>query len=606
MILGTFVPLFVVFGCGKAPLESAPRADHPEVAILVTNGLVGYRLGPLGSAFDSAGRPLPAFNSNSIEKGGEERLIPLESPFLWRITWNGHPVSAQQKFSDRVDGSFGWLLLYEFAGGSVRVETFADARSPKALQKITVLASKSGEFEFTYLSKLGVACLNFEQTVQRIEGGSRPWTKRLEPGETIQVLIPQGFSPTEAGYLKFDSSFRSLDHLEDDVPAIEIEGPKEDGAAVSSFIYYLLASVNPSAKRSVSPMGMSSSTYNGHVFWDADAWIFPALALLDPRRAKVIPDYRIQMFEQALENAKLEGHRGAKYPWESAFSGKEVAPGDSKKQIHITGTVVRALEQARDLGLADVTIVDTLRESAALYYLSRATRGASGELELHDVMSPDEFHIGSNDLYTNLVAQWCIERAGLGNARFKLPRDEVSLLTYDNDRLRGYKQAAAVLAIYPLQYPEAERQARVMMDRFADKVTKNGPAMSDSIHALIWARLGEKEKAYATWKRSWQDFTKNPYMLFSEKRSKDVTYFVTGAAGCLQTVLYGFLGFRFDREKDPEAAWAMPLKGGAWLNMKPSLPREWKSVHCRNFTLLGKRYNFTVTGGKVTATQGEP
>src|SRR5690606_25073555 len=106
---------------------------------------------------------------------------------------------------------------------------------------------------------------------------------------------------------------------------------------------------------------------------------------------------------------------------------------------------------------------------------------------------------------------------------YKLPQDDKTFLTYDNDALRGYKQAAAVLSIYPLQYPPAEEQARAMMERFADKVTRNGPAMTDSIHAIIWARLGEKEKAYQAWHDSWKPFVKPPFMLFSEKRNSSRT-----------------------------------------------------------------------------------
>jgi trehalose/maltose hydrolase-like predicted phosphorylase len=176
-----------------------------------------------------------------------------------------------------------------------------------------------------------------------------------------------------------------------------------------------------------------------------------------------------------------------------------------------------------------------------------------------------------------------------------LPRDEESFLTYEGDPERTYKQAAAVLAIYPLQFPEAERQAKVMMERFAPKVTPNGPAMSDSVHALIWARLGETEKAYRTWRKSWQDFTKHPLLLFSEKRSKEVSYFTTGAGGCLQTVIYGFLGFRLDEWTPPETQWSRRLRSGLVLSVRPSLPSEWRRVTFKNFRVLGKTYSLEAT-----------
>jgi len=218
-------------------------------------------------------------------------------------------------------------------------------------------------------------------------------------------------------------------------------------------------------------------------------------------------------------------------------------------------------------------------------------------------MSPDENHIGDNDLYTNLLAMWC-QNQGKWPAKptYKLPKDSQTFLTYDNDGLRGYKQAAAVLSIWPLQYPPAEAQAKAMMERFANKVTKNGPAMSDSVHALIWARLGEKEKAYAAWHNSWKPFVKPPFLLFSEKRSSSRTYFTTGAAGSLNAVLYGFAGIRIDDKKAPGAQWSTPLKNGKVLSIAPNLPKEWKKLTLKNLTILGKRYTFEIEADRVNVS----
>jgi trehalose/maltose hydrolase-like predicted phosphorylase len=187
-----------------------------------------------------------------------------------------------------------------------------------------------------------------------------------------------------------------------------------------------------------------------------------------------------------------------------------------------------------------------------------------------------------------------------------LPADSTSFLTYEGDRMQPYKQAAAVLSIYPLQYPPAEAHARTMIERFQDKIIPHGPAMADSIHATIWARLGEPEKAYDLWKKSWSDFVKGPLLLFSEKRSSPATYFTTGAAGSLQSVIYGFLGFRVDEAPQPGAAWQLPLKNGRWLSIKPDLPLAWKSATFRNFRVLGNTYTLTVKreGSKtVTSVQ---
>jgi trehalose/maltose hydrolase-like predicted phosphorylase len=373
-------------------------------------------------------------------------------------------------------------------------------------------------------------------------------------------------------------------------------------------------------------MGLSSTQYNGHVFWDADIWVFPALALINPSLARQIPDYRLATVPQARRNfdewikagrptgqgnvSQGEGEGpGVKYAWESSVTGKETVPGPSRFQDHITGSVLWGLDQATALGLADPAKVNQTGREAGAFFLARSELNKDGWREIKGTMSPDEHHTGDNDLYTNLLAEWTLTRfypeQDWSFKGFKRPQDEKGFLTYDNDALKAYKQAAAVLAIYPLQHPEAVKQARTMMERFEEKVTENGPAMTDSVHATIWARLGESDKAYAAWHESWQPFTKHPLLLFSEKRRKPVTYFITGAGGSLQSVIYGFLGFGLDSSKEPKAAWSLQLDEERWLNVRPNLPKAWKSVKLRNFTVKGRRYTLTATQERATVSQGE-
>lgn len=392
---------------------------------------------------------------------------------------------------------------------------------------------------------------------------------------------------------------------------IIIDGPVEDQQAVRSFMFYLRSAMpkhygqgldQVDDQSSISPFGLSDPTYNGHVFWDADIWLFPAMAMVDPDCARAIADYRLRTF--ALRQKKASKPTDPPFPWESALNGEEGAPEAMRNEIHINGDVAWMLDNAAALGLIKQQEADKVIKKVADYYLARANDMPDGKYELKDVVSPDEFHTGDNDLYTNLLAQWTQKKANR-NIQFYLPRDKETYLTYDSDPIRGYKQAAAVLGIYPLQMIN-DAEARKMMDRYADKVTKNGPAMSHSVYALIWARLGESEKAYDEWRKSWQLYTNHPLMLFSEKPKKKTTYFTTGAAGCLQTVLYGFLGFRIDYEKDKMAAWSTPLNNGKWISIHPRLPAKWKSVKFTNFTVKGKRYNLTIDASGVKVNQGEP
>ena len=80
----------------------------------------------------------------------------------------------------------------------------------------------------------------------------------------------------------------------------------------------------------LSPGGSSyagkGTNYQGHVFWDMDTWMFPPILALQPEWAREIIYSRVKGLQMAKENAKKNGDKGARYPWESAASGLEVSP----------------------------------------------------------------------------------------------------------------------------------------------------------------------------------------------------------------------------------------------------------------------------------------
>jgi hypothetical protein len=580
----------------------------PDAAPWLSNGTYGYRIDLTNGLAD-------IFSSTGYNPQGEEKL-ESRSASLEQI-----PESMVRYEPASLDLRTGVLRQSWTTGDRTTDVQFVVARDGKLIAQ---LHTGSGEPTYTWI------------------GGP----KRIDPTYGARAA----FSTAEA----VNKAAWSTD--------IEIDGPVEDQQAIRSFMFYLRMAMHPKGTMSVGPYALSNTTYNGHIFWDADVWVFPAMAFIDPERAKIIPNYRLARLDAARQNAKdwfekhpksnswqtvwPSDHRFMPYAsikdpplmfaWESSVSGREVAPPDFRYEHHITGSVVWSLDQARVLGLAQPKAVAAAGRGAAKFWLDRIEVNRKepptslnnwGEFEVRGVLSPDEFHKGNNDLYTNLLANWTLDRfnplnrlklgpsmigrelrskGGGGGPSLYLPEDKVSLLTYDDDQVRGYKQAAAVLAIYPLQYPPAEKQALTMLDRFADKVTPNGPAMSDSIHAIIRARFGDADAAYNTWHDSWKPFTDHAFMLFSEKRNKASTYFVTGAAGSLQAVIYGFLGFRIDCQKEPGAVWTKQLKGGYWLSIKPNLPPAWKKVTFKNFHVLGKRYTLTATHNSVSVTQGEP
>lgn len=399
---------------------------------------------------------------------------------------------------------------------------------------------------------------------------------------------------------------------------IESDDPM-DQAVVQACLDDLVTAVHPRLRQSISPFGLTNSVYYGHVFWDADVWVFPALALLDPEAAAEIPRYRLRQERAARRNffAWDQGGRpdargktigrggdppeaGIKYPWESSVSGGETVPGPSRFEDHIAGSVAWSVRRAADLGLVPAPDADRIVAGAGTFYRLRA----SGR-DLRATVSPDEFHTGGNDLYTNLVAGWAISGGRFAEPfPLNLPRDARGFLTYDGDSGKGYKQAAALLAVYPLQYPPAEREAAAMLDRYGDKVTANGPAMSDAIHAIVAARAGLADRGLGYWRKSWAGYWDPMTRMFSEKRAVRREIFYTGEAGVLQAVLYGFLGLRVDRAGASSGVLVARLKNGMALTCSPHLPKGWRSVTVEGLSVLGVRYRVVASGaGKVSVVR---
>jgi len=594
-----------------------PNATEPAY---VSNGVIGLRIARDGSAVkdsllvagrrvvgtDEAIYPFPGdrilvwpMNATiGASTSGYSQSLDFHTGILttrWTNTEQGKAINFSSRTLIPQGAHFvAQLWRVEAPAGYMTLDSLYDEKSPLHLLPVRV----------TLFTKTGLANL--------FTPGSANTPAVLE----LPMVYDLDYPPKQP-----ENSIRAPKPLSNWKTDIIIDGPPEDQQAVRSWLFYLWSSVPDNSDLPVGPMGLSSTIYKGHVFWDSDIWMFPVLALTAPEKAKTIANYRLKHLPNDLnlsaqakaqnQSQKLQG-----FPWESSKTGHNVAPPKWDNAKHITGDVAFMFHQAATLGLVDESNANSICRYAAEYFEQQSTQsiytplGIMGRTvrDLRHVVGPDEQHEVDNDLYTNSLAQWLEDHYRSKQYRYMLPTNREkkdSLVAFQNDPMKSYGQADAALAIYPIQNPEAEKQAEPLLRNVMDKTIPHGPAMTDSIHALILARLNKTDEAYSLWRKSWQDFSHYPLNLFSEKRNKDRTYFVTGAAGCLQTVLYGFLGFRIDWKKDPQAVWAKRLRGGDWLTLNPHLPKQWKKVTFRNFPLLGQRYTLVATHSGITVTQGE-
>lgn len=102
---------------------------------------------------------------------------------------------------------------------------------------------------------------------------------------------------------------------------IEVPGNEEIQLSARSALFHLWSNVRSGSEgpgigdSSIAPAGLTSDSYAGQIFWDADTFMFPGLAVLTPDFAESITNYRSKNLGAAMQNAKEYNLTGALYPW---------------------------------------------------------------------------------------------------------------------------------------------------------------------------------------------------------------------------------------------------------------------------------------------------
>ncbi|MGI4885713.1 MAG: glycoside hydrolase family 65 protein [Janthinobacterium lividum] len=369
---------------------------------------------------------------------------------------------------------------------------------------------------------------------------------------------------------------------------IQIAGDAQAQQDVHSMLYHLYSFSRAGTDYSPSPMGLSGLGYNGHVFWDADLWMFPALLVLHPEIAKSLVEYRFRRLEAARRNAFAHGYQGAMYPWESADTGVEETPVwalSGPFEHHISACVALAAWQYYCV----TQDRDWLREkgwpilsATADFWASRVERNGPGRYDIKNVVAADEWAENvDNDAFTNAAAQANL-RAATDAARLLGLRANPDWLhvaqnipvlkmadgvTQEHAAYRGegIKQGDANLLAYPLKTITDPAQIRKDLAYYETRVPNEGtPAMTQAIFALLYSRLGDGAKAQHFFQDAYLPNLLPPFRVIAETKGGTNPYFATGAGGVLQAVLMGFGG--------------LDITPAGIVQRKSTLPTGWQSV----------------------------
>ena len=209
---------------------------------------------------------------------------------------------------------------------------------------------------------------------------------------------------------------------------VVIEGDEELQRAVRFALFQLMASAGEGGECAVGPRGLTGTSYRGHVFWDTDTFVLPFLAATHPESALAVLEYRVRRLPAAMEAARALGCSGARFPWESARTGKDVTPLSARDR---TGRVVPIrtgqLEEhiVAEVAWAASCYVDWTGDEAfargpglrllvetARYWASRIRVEPDGTGHVYGVIGPDEYHEPvDDDAFTNVMARWNLRKA---------------------------------------------------------------------------------------------------------------------------------------------------------------------------------------------------
>ncbi len=229
----------------------------------------------------------------------------------------------------------------------------------------------------------------------------------------------------------------------------EVEGDARLTQAFRFNLFQLFQSATRDPAHGTAAKGLTGDGYEGHYFWDAEAFMVPALVFTAPSAARTFVAYRIGKLDAAQHNARQLGHiSGALYPWRT-ISGGECSSHypTGAAQYHINGDIAYAVKlyvEATGDESCRRDAAEMLFETARIWMdIGQFDTRRGGAFCIYGVTGPDEYTaLVDNDFYTNAVARlhlayaaetakWLAQAHPAHHAtlatRLKLSGDEVAL-----------------------------------------------------------------------------------------------------------------------------------------------------------------------------------
>lgn len=194
------------------------------------------------------------------------------------------------------------------------------------------------------------------------------------------------------------------------VADVEVDGDPELQQAVRVSTYHVLQAGAATQRESIPAKGLTGPGYDGHSFWDSEAFVLPVLTYTFPSAAAGALRWRHRTLPRARERAQVLGLDGAAFPWRT-INGEECSgywPAGTAA-FHVGAAVAdataRFVAATQDTEFEAQYGAELLAETARLW-VSLGHLTGRGDFRIHGVTGPDEYTaIVDDNVYTNLMAQ---------------------------------------------------------------------------------------------------------------------------------------------------------------------------------------------------------
>ncbi|KAL9638640.1 MAG: hypothetical protein Q9164_001419 [Protoblastenia rupestris] len=368
---------------------------------------------------------------------------------------------------------------------------------------------------------------------------------------------------------------------------------------------------------SISVGGLTSDSYAGLVFWDAEIWMQPGLAASHPQAVKQIANYRVERYDQAKANAQTAyqssknmtsfSSDAAIYSWTSGRYGNCTGTGPCfDYEYHINGDIAQEFANYWVTSGDTQFFNDTLfpvYDSIAMFYAQVVTKNGSVYV-LTNMTDPDEYANGvDNGGFTMPLIADTLMNANMFRQLFGMEanttyEDIASNIFIDRNADAGIineytgmngsisvKQADVVLDTFPLNYQQnyTLKDSLNDLEYYAGKQSLDGPGMTYAIFSIVASAADVAGCSSYTYQQySEQPYARAPWFQFSEQlldnfEANGGTHpaypFLTGHGGANQVTLFGYLGLR--------------LTPDFILHINPSLPPQIPNLKYRTFYWQG-------------------